>query len=142
MCLSGQLLEPPRVIFPSSPHFPFVPLVRYYKQHLAKRLLLNKTVSDDAERSVILRLKVECGFHFTSKLEGMFQDINVSLDTMEAFRAYMAQNPSPAVRKAIAAATKKNQKKKASIVCLPSNAAFFFLSPLFFVNLGPPPPRV
>ena len=31
---------------------------RYYKQHLAKRLLLNKTVSDDLEKGMISRLKV------------------------------------------------------------------------------------
>jgi len=31
---------------------------RYYKQHLAKRLLLNKSVSDDFEKSMISKLKV------------------------------------------------------------------------------------
>lgn len=36
---------------------------RYYKQHLAKRLLLNKSVSDDSEKNMISKLKV---WHFTS----------------------------------------------------------------------------
>lgn len=31
---------------------------RYYKQHLAKRLLFNRSVSDDAERSMLSKLKV------------------------------------------------------------------------------------
>lgn len=31
---------------------------RYYKQHLAKRLLLNKSVSDDWEKNMISKLKV------------------------------------------------------------------------------------
>jgi cullin 3 len=31
---------------------------RYYKQHLAKRLLLGKSVGEDAERSMISKLKV------------------------------------------------------------------------------------
>ncbi len=31
---------------------------RYYKQHLVKRLLLNKSISDDAEKSMITKLKV------------------------------------------------------------------------------------
>lgn len=31
---------------------------RYYKQHLAKRLLLNKSLSDDAEKNMISKLKV------------------------------------------------------------------------------------
>lgn len=33
---------------------------RYYKQHLAKRLLLNKSVSDDSEKNMISKLKVSC----------------------------------------------------------------------------------
>ena len=32
---------------------------RYYKQHLAKRLLLNKSVSDDSEKNMISKLKVQ-----------------------------------------------------------------------------------
>ncbi len=31
---------------------------RYYKQHLAKRLLFNRSVSDDAERGMLSKLKV------------------------------------------------------------------------------------
>lgn len=31
---------------------------RYYKQHLAKRLLLDKSVSDDSEKNMISKLKV------------------------------------------------------------------------------------
>ena len=36
---------------------------RYYKQHLAKRLLLNKSVSDDSEKNMISKLKVTVGFN-------------------------------------------------------------------------------
>lgn len=60
---------------------------KYYKQHLAKRLLSGKTVSDDAERSLIVKLKTECGFQFTAKLEGMFTDMKTSVDTMKSFNA-------------------------------------------------------
>ncbi|MQL77050.1 hypothetical protein Taro_009434 [Colocasia esculenta] len=60
---------------------------KYYKQHLAKRLLSGKTVSDDAERSLIVKLKTECGYQFTSKLEGMFTDLKTSQDTMQGFYA-------------------------------------------------------
>eukprot|EP00908_Phaeocystis_cordata_P011472 Transcript_22378.p1 GENE.Transcript_22378~~Transcript_22378.p1 ORF type:complete len:566 (-),score=323.93 Transcript_22378:101-1798(-) len=59
---------------------------KYYKQHLAKRLLGGRSVSDDAERSMIGKLKHECGYQFTSKLEGMFMDMKVSADTQDAFR--------------------------------------------------------
>lgn len=59
---------------------------RYYKKHLAKRLLLNKSVSDDSEKNMISKLKTECGCQFTSKLEGMFKDITVSNTIMDEFK--------------------------------------------------------
>lgn len=61
---------------------------RYYKQHLAKRLLLNKSVSDDSEKNMISKLKTECGCQFTSKLEGMFKDMAISNSTMEEFKSH------------------------------------------------------
>jgi cullin 3 len=63
---------------------------KYYKQHLAKRLLSGRTVSDEAERSLIVKLKTECGYQFTSKLEGMFTDMKTSRDTMQGFNATLA----------------------------------------------------
>ena len=40
---------------------------KYYKQHLAKRLLSGRTVSDDAERSLLVKLKTEvCSCTFCS----------------------------------------------------------------------------
>jgi len=61
---------------------------RYYKQHLAKRLLLQKSVSDDAEKNMISKLKTECGSQFTSKLEGMFKDMELSNNLLNEFRNY------------------------------------------------------
>ncbi|KAM9960053.1 hypothetical protein ACTFIW_007286 [Dictyostelium discoideum] len=62
---------------------------KYYKQHLAKRLLLGRSISDDAERNMIAKLKTECGYQFTSKLEGMFTDMRLSQDTMSGFKTYI-----------------------------------------------------
>ncbi|KAG9296630.1 hypothetical protein G9A89_002901 [Geosiphon pyriformis] len=62
---------------------------RYYKQHLAKRLLLQRSVSDDAERGMIAKLKIECGYQFTTKLEGMFNDMRISTDTMADFKDFL-----------------------------------------------------
>ncbi|XP_043232481.1 cullin-3-like [Amphibalanus amphitrite] len=62
---------------------------RYYKQHLAKRLLLNKSASDDNEKNMISKLRTECGCQFTSKLEGMFKDITVSNTIMEEFKQHI-----------------------------------------------------
>jgi hypothetical protein len=52
-------------------------------------------VSDDAERSLLVKLKTECGYQFTSKLESMFTDIKTSRDTMAEFRARRAASGLP-----------------------------------------------
>jgi cullin 3 len=65
---------------------------RYYKGHLAKRLLHGRSVSDDAERGMLAKLKVECGFAFTQKLEGMFHDMKLSGETMNAYRGYLKKS--------------------------------------------------
>lgn len=59
----------------------------FYKDQLAKRLLSHKSVSEDAETSIIRKFKSECGQIFTSKLEGMFKDMKLSKETMEKYRA-------------------------------------------------------
>eukprot|EP01137_Pigoraptor_chileana_P033540 Opistho-2@24554 len=58
----------------------------FYKKDLAKRLLLGKSASVDAERSMLSKLKQECGGGFTTKLEGMFKDMDISRDIMASFR--------------------------------------------------------
>ena len=40
--------------------------------------MLKKSASYDAERSMITKLKTECGDQFTAKVEGMLSDLNVS----------------------------------------------------------------
>ncbi|CAG8559228.1 15498_t:CDS:10 [Funneliformis caledonium] len=57
----------------------------FYKRDLAKRLLLNKSASFDYEKSMLSKLRKECGPAFTSKLEGMFKDIDLSRDFMTSF---------------------------------------------------------
>jgi cullin 3 len=59
-----------------------------YKQHLAKRLLNQRSTSSEAERQMLAKLKGECGYQFTTKLEGMFTDIKFSKDAMEKYRLY------------------------------------------------------
>lgn len=57
----------------------------FYKKDLAKRLLLGKSASIDSEKSMIGKLKQECGAQFTAKLEGMFKDVEISRDVMRGF---------------------------------------------------------
>ncbi|OUC41949.1 Cation transporter family protein [Trichinella nativa] len=60
---------------------------RYYKQHLAKRLLHTRSLADDAEKSM------ECGCHFTSKIEGMFKDMQLSATINENIRNMRDAHP-------------------------------------------------
>lgn len=63
---------------------------RYYKLHLTKRLLHARTASSDAERSFISKMKTECGYLYTSKMEVMFNDMKTSDETTSAFKAKVA----------------------------------------------------
>lgn len=64
----------------------------FYKKDLAKRLLVGKSASVDSEKSMLSKLKQECGGGFTSKLEGMFKDQELSRDINVAFRQYVTAN--------------------------------------------------
>ena len=61
----------------------------FYKKDLAKRLLVGKSASDDAEKSMLSKLKQECGAGFTGKLEGMFKDMELSKELMLSFKSHL-----------------------------------------------------
>ena len=61
----------------------------FYKKDLSKRLLVGKSASVDSEKSMLSKLKAECGAGFTSKLEGMFKDMELSRDINSAFKQHV-----------------------------------------------------
>ena len=61
---------------------------KFYSKMLAKRLVNHMSASDDAEASMISKLKQACGFEYTSRLQRMFQDIGVSKDLNENFKRH------------------------------------------------------
>ncbi|CAG9812946.1 unnamed protein product [Phaedon cochleariae] len=65
---------------------------KFYSKMLAKRLVQHMSASDDAEASMISKLKQACGFEYTSKLQRMFQDIGVSKDLNEQFRNHLVRS--------------------------------------------------
>jgi cullin 3 len=65
---------------------------RYYKTHLAKRLLQGRSVSDDAERGMLTKLRLVAGYAFTTKMEGMFKDMKVSRDLMAEYKKHISQS--------------------------------------------------
>ncbi|ESO94254.1 hypothetical protein LOTGIDRAFT_215748 [Lottia gigantea] len=62
---------------------------KFYSKMLGKRLVQHMSASDDAEASMISKLKQACGFEYTSKLQRMFQDIGVSKDLNEQFKKHL-----------------------------------------------------
>ncbi|GAA6059887.1 hypothetical protein JCM10212_005270 [Sporobolomyces blumeae] len=64
---------------------------KFYSKMLAMRLIRETSASDDAESSMIGKLKDACGFEYTSKLQRMFQDISINKDTNAQFKEKMQQ---------------------------------------------------
>lgn len=63
---------------------------KFYSKMLAKRLVQHMSASDDAEASMISKLKQACGFEYTSKLQRMFQVVfyNILIKNMRISRFY------------------------------------------------------
>ncbi|KAL8920208.1 MAG: hypothetical protein Q9208_006373 [Pyrenodesmia sp. 3 TL-2023] len=64
---------------------------KFYSRNLAKRLVHGSSTSEDAETSMISKLKEACGFEYTNKLQRMFQDIQVSKDLNSSYRDWQAR---------------------------------------------------
>ncbi|KAI1168006.1 ubiquitin ligase subunit CulD [Nemania serpens] len=64
----------------------------FYKQDLARRLLMGRSASADAERSMLAKLKSECGSDFTRNLEQMFKDQQMARDEMNSYKAWREGN--------------------------------------------------
>jgi cullin 1 len=62
--------------------------VEIYRNQLSKRLLYETSASEDAEKSMIAKLKMKCGAQFTSKLEGMITDLSLASDLQKDFREH------------------------------------------------------
>ncbi|KAF2136115.1 uncharacterized protein K452DRAFT_238070 [Aplosporella prunicola CBS 121167] len=64
---------------------------KFYSRMLAKRLVNTTSASDDAETSMIAKLKDACGFEYTNKLQRMFQDMQTSKDLNAAFKDWQSE---------------------------------------------------
>ncbi|KAI0081580.1 Cullin-domain-containing protein [Panus rudis PR-1116 ss-1] len=65
---------------------------QFYTTKLSKRLIHGVSASDEAEASMISKLKEACGFEYTNKLQRMFTDMSLSKDLTEQFKERLAQN--------------------------------------------------
>ncbi|XP_019096794.1 PREDICTED: cullin-2-like [Camelina sativa] len=62
----------------------------FYRKKQAKRLLFDRSGSDDHERSILTKLKELLGGQFTSKMEGMVTDMTLAKDTQIGFVGYQS----------------------------------------------------
>ncbi|KAH9683386.1 Cullin-1 [Citrus sinensis] len=66
----------------------------FYRKKLARRLLFDKSANDDHERSILTKLKQQCGGQFTSKMEGMVTDLTLARENQTSFEEYLSNNPN------------------------------------------------
>lgn len=64
----------------------------FYRKKLARRLLFDKSANDDHERSILTKLKQQCGGQFTSKMEGMVTDLTLARENQTSFEDYLHEN--------------------------------------------------
>ncbi|KAK7850675.1 cullin-1 [Quercus suber] len=64
----------------------------FYRKKLARRLLLDMSANDDHERSILMKLKHQCGGQFTSKMEGMITDLTLARENQTSFEEYLVNN--------------------------------------------------
>uniref|UniRef100_UPI00358E913A cullin-1-like n=1 Tax=Myxine glutinosa TaxID=7769 RepID=UPI00358E913A len=64
---------------------------KFYTKMLVKRLVKHNSASDDAEASMISKLKEACGFDYTSKLLRMFQDDGISKNLNVQFKNHLRE---------------------------------------------------
>ncbi|KAI0159133.1 Cullin [Pestalotiopsis sp. NC0098] len=62
---------------------------KFYSRMLARRLVHSNSSSDDAETSMISKLKEACGFEYTNKLQRMFQDMQISKDLNNGYKEHV-----------------------------------------------------
>jgi len=63
---------------------------KFYSRMLARRLVHSNSSSDDAEMSMISKLKEACGFEYTNKLQRMFQDMQISKDLNNGYKEHLS----------------------------------------------------
>lgn len=83
----------------------------FYKRDLARRLLLGRSASSDAEKSMLTRLKsgmlvsgpnsvgitnkiLECGAGFTHNLEQMFKDVEMAREEISSYKSMLEERQS------------------------------------------------
>ena len=67
---------------------------KFYMKDLASRLLLPESENDSHELSMLSKLKQQCGYQFTLKMERMVTDSRLARENQTSFKEYLSNNPS------------------------------------------------
>jgi len=65
----------------------------YCRKKLGRRLIFDRSGNSDQERSLLSKLKQYFGAQFTSKMEGMINDVTVAKDKHTDLENYIRTNP-------------------------------------------------
>ncbi|KAL5711512.1 Cullin-1 [Ranunculus cassubicifolius] len=65
----------------------------FCRKKLARRLLFDRSASDEYERSILSKLKQQCGAQFTSKMEGMVTDMALAKEKQNDFDEHVKDHP-------------------------------------------------
>ena len=64
--------------------------IQSFKNYLARRLLTEKSESIHFERSIVTKLKVNCGRQVTDSIEGMMNDLELAKDFAQKYHDHRA----------------------------------------------------
>ncbi|KAJ1283771.1 hypothetical protein BS78_03G152000 [Paspalum vaginatum] len=67
--------------------------VEFHRKKLGRRLIFDKSGNDEQERSLLSKLKQFFGAQFTSKMEGMLNDVTVAKEQQSKYEDYKRANP-------------------------------------------------
>lgn len=82
------------------------------RTQLGRRLLHETSASLELERLLIAKLRLKCGAHFTAKVEGMVNDLQVAAGLM---RAFQQQQQEEQLKKQ---SDQRDQRLDDSVTCL------------------------
>jgi cullin 1 len=61
----------------------------FYSRRLCVRLINGLSISDDAEETMLNKLREECGYEYVAKLQRMFTDMRLSNDISQSFHNHL-----------------------------------------------------
>ncbi|PNH00229.1 Cullin-1, partial [Tetrabaena socialis] len=109
----------------------------FYRKKLSRRLLQDKSASDDHERSLLSRLKQQCGAQFTSKMEGMVTDLQLAKEKQQHFDDWLkVGRPGPVCQELLAGVV-PSDTLPAIAACVLLVGAAWALAPAFSSRIAP-----